>query len=376
MAVALLVAASVLPAGVTAVAAPLRPACGGQPAPHHARCFATYRPDVAPDASPGGLWPRDIVSAYALPTSKGSGQTVAIVDAYDNPKAESDLAAYRKKFGLPACTTGNHCFRKVNQRGVAKPLPPGDPDWAVETSLDLDSVSAACPKCKILLVEADSDDLGALGASVNMAVKLGSKIVSNSYGATEFNGVSAYGKRYYTHAKVAIVVSSGDESFGPANFPAAWQRSISVGGTTLRHSTSGWKETAWSGAGSGCSAYIAKPPWQVDKHCLMRTVADVCAVADPETGLAVYDTYGLGPDDGWIQVGGTSLAAPLIAGMIGLAGNATALGNAAFLYARKSQFRDVVGGSNGSCGRDYLCTAVRGYDAPTGLGTPHGVGGL
>ena len=225
-------------------------------------------------------------------------------------------------------------------------------------------------------MESDSDDLAALGSAVNTAVRLGAKIVSNSYGATEFNGISSYGRRYYTHRGVAIVASSGDEAFGPANFPAAWQWVTAVGGTSLVRSGGKWSETAWSGAGSGCSAYIAKPAWQKDTHCKMRTVADVSAVADPDTGLAVYDTYGLGPGNGWNLVGGTSLAAPLISGMIGLAGNAASLGDASFLYAHAGAFNDVVGGSNGSCGRDYLCTGLHGYDAPTGLGSPHGVGGL
>jgi len=357
-------------------------ACG--PVPQgYARCFALYRsgakaaalPNVAhAAASPAGFWPSDIKSAYTLPTTKGTGQTVAIVDAYDDPNAESDLATYRSQFGLPACTTKNGCFRKVNQRGAAKPLPEPDAGWAGEISLDLDAVSAACPKCKILLVEADSAEFNDLGTAVNRAVKLGAKIVSNSYGGTEFNGVSSAGKRYYTHKGVAIVASTGDQGFGPAQFPAAWQRTTAVGGTTLKKSGSTWKQTAWSGASSGCSAYIAKPPWQTDKHCADgRMVGDVSAVADPNTGLAVYNTYQAG---GWDVYGGTSLSAPLIAGAIALAGNAKALGNDAYVYAHKSSFTDVVGGSNGSCGGDYLCTAVKGYDGPTGLGTPKGVGGL
>ncbi len=362
-------------------------ACSRNVAPHHARCFAEYRtaptpagtgvgPAPKPTTTPSGLRPADIAAAYRLPTSKGAGQTIAVIDAYDNPNAESDLATYRKKFGLPACTTANHCFHKVNQRGAAKPLPKGDPDWAVETSLDLDAVSAACPKCDITLVESNSDDLTELGTAVNTGVRLGAKIVSNSYGATEFNGVSGYGKRYYTHRGVAIVASSGDSAFGPASFPAVWPRTTAIGGTTLTKKGTAWKETAWSGASSGCSAYIAKPSWQHDTHCRMRTVADVSAVADPDTGLSVYDTYGLGPQNGWQTVGGTSLAAPLIAGMIALAGNPAKLADAQYLYQHAGSFNDVVGGSNGSCGGDYLCTGLRGYDAPTGLGSPHGVGGL
>jgi subtilase family serine protease len=368
--------------GAAAGVAPARPACGSV-AVGHARCFALYRtghqamPGTTAHAArtPAGYWPSDITAAYKLPITQGAGRTVAIVDAYDDPKAESDLAVYRKQFGLPACTTKNGCFRKVNQRGAASPLPDADDGWAGEISLDVDAVSASCPKCKILLVEADSDDVNDLGKSVNMAIHLGAKIVSNSWGAEEWNGITSLGKRYFTHAGVAIVASTGDDGFGPAQFPASWQRTTAAGGTTLKKSGSTWKNTVWNGAGSGCSAYVPKPPWQKDKNCKMRVEGDVSAVADPDTGLAVYNTYGQGTV-GWDVYGGTSLAAPLIAGSIGLAGNSNVLGNDAYIYAHASKFTDVVGGSNGSCGGDYLCTGVKGYDGPSGLGTPNGIGGL
>ncbi len=157
---------------------------------------------------------------------------------------------------------------------------------------------------------------------MNTAVRLGADVVSNSYGGDEFNGIANLAANYYTHPGVAQVASSGDFGFGPAQFPASWTQMIAVGGTRLKSKNGIWHETAWWGAGSGCSAWIDKPAWQQDTHCPMRTVADVSAVADPDTGFAVYDTYGLGRDNGWIVVGGTSLSAPLIAGMIGLAGNA------------------------------------------------------
>jgi len=361
----------------------LHAACGKAPA-GRARCFALWRTGGARAAALGakgvglpkhGYGPADIASAYQLDTSLGAGQTVAIADAYDEPHIASDLSAYRAAWGLPPCTVASGCFRKVNQRGGLKPPQP-DPGWGVEIALDVEAVSAACPKCKILLVEANDASFVNLGKAVNTAVALGADVVSNSYGNDEFNGIVQLGKSYYTHPGVAVVASSGDFGFGPAQFPAVWRNVIGVGGTTLRHPASGWTERAWWGAGSGCSAWIPKPSWQHDGHCGMRTVADVSAVADPDTGFAVYDTYGLGHQGGWIEVGGTSLSSPLIAGMIGLAGNANRLGSARYIYAHRSGLHDVVGGSNGYCGHDYLCTGVKGYDGPTGLGSPRGVSAL
>jgi subtilase family serine protease len=328
-------------------------------------------------AAPGfGITPPDIRSAYALPATGGKGQTIAIVDAYDNPNVEKDLAAYRAAFKLPACTTANGCFKKVDQRG-GKAYPEGDPGWGVEISLDVQAVSAACSSCSILLVEADDPSFDNIGLAVNTAVRLGGKVVSNSYGGDEFGGMFAYGRQYYTHPGVPIVASSGDYGFTNASFPAVLKSTWAIGGTLLTGSVSkGFKETAWEYAGSACSAWIAKPAVQHDANCQMRTVADVSAAADGPEGFAVYDTYGLGPDNGWIGVSGTSLSAPLISGMIGLAGNASTVADPAYAYQHRGGLKDVVGGSNGYCGGDYLCTGVRGYDGPTGLGSPRGLGSL
>ena len=328
------------------------------------------------EAAPAdGYGPGDIAAAYRLDRSTGTGQTIGVVVAYDNPNAERDLAVYRRAWGLPPCTTANGCFRKVNQRGGSTP-PPGDPGWGLEIALDVQAVSAVCPRCKILLVEADTPSVDDIGKAVNRAVALGADAVSNSYGTAEFGSARELSRRYYTHPGVAQVVASGDFGFGPAQYPAVLPQAIAVGGTTLRRTSSGWAERAWSGSGSGCSAWFAKPVWQQDRRCSMRTTADLSAVGDPETGFAVYDTYGLGAANGWVVVGGTSLSAPLVAGMIGLAGNAPQLGSARWIYNHRSALRDVVGGSNGYCGGDYLCTARRGYDAPTGLGSPRGTGAL
>lgn len=327
---------------------------------------------VNPAATPSGYGPSDLHSAYALPTAGGSGATVAIVDAYDDPSAESNLATYRSTYGLTACTTANGCFRKVGQSGTGS-LPAANAGWAEEISLDLDMVSAICPQCHILLVEASSASMANLGQAVNTAVALGAKYVSNSYGGGESSADTSYDSSYFNHPGVAITVSSGDSSYG-VEYPAASRYVTAVGGTALRRATGttrGWSETAWTGAGSGCSRYDAKPSWQKDTGCSRRTVADVSAVADPSTGVAVYDTYG--GDPGWEVFGGTSVSSPIIAAVYALAGTPSSGSTpASFPYAHTGALFDVTSGSNGSCGGSYLCTAGPGYDGPTGLGTPNG----
>jgi subtilase family serine protease len=349
--------------------------CAATPAPGFAACNALVRTDSAArpfaPAAPSGLSPANLHAAYKLPTAGGAGLTVAIVDAYDDPKAESDLAVYRSTFGLPACTTANGCFRKVNQTGGTS-YPAGNTGWAEEISLDVDMVSAVCPQCHILLVEATTASIANLGTAVNTAVRLGAVAVSNSYGGAEYSGETS-ADTYYNHPGVAITVSSGDSGYG-VEYPAASRYVTSVGGTSLRtaSTTRGWSETAWSGAGSGCSRYEAKPTWQHDTGCARRTVADVSAVADPATGVAVYDTYGVG---GWLVFGGTSVASPVIAAVYALAGRPAAGSVPASLaYSHTGNLFDVTSGSNGSCGSSYLCTAKAGYDGPTGLGTPNGTG--
>ena len=379
--VALSVAAvtAAVPTSVATAAPTTRTACA-QAAPMHARCLAVVRTGVVAAAEaadlPAGFGPADLQSAYKLPIDRGAGQTIAIVDAYDDPTAEADLATYRATYGLPPCTSANGCFRKLNQDGKVGPYPPVDGGWAVETSLDLDMASASCPLCDILLVEGNSSLVSDLAASVDRAVKQGGDVVSNSYGLPEFNGMQTFAK-HYKHSGHVILASSGDFGFTAASFPAVAPGVVAVGGTSLvaADNARGWSESAWSGAGSGCSAYVKKPTYQTDDHCFMRTIADVSAVADPNTGVAVYDTtpnpFGIPP--GWLIVGGTSASSPFIAGVIGLAGNASTYG-AGYSYAHPSALFDAVGGSNGFCGGDYICTGTVGYDGPTGLGTPNGVG--
>ena len=352
------------------------PVCPGPARAADARCHARVVTDEkgspSVTSSPTGLAPADIQAAYALPADGGAGQVIAIVDAYDHPNAENDLNVYRAQFGLAPCTTANGCFRKVNQAGVQGNYPRSNQGWALEISLDLAMASASCPACGILLVEASSNSLANLGAAVNTAVALGATVVSNSYGGSEFAGELAYESTYLDHPGVAITASSGDNGYG-VSFPAASRFVTAVGGTRLVRDASarGFTERAWSGAGSGCSGYVAKPSWQTDASCVGRAVADVSAVADPSTGVAVYDSYGYKGQRGWFVVGGTSASAPIIAGVYALAGNASGLLYGAAPYASPASLFDVVGGSNGACGM-YLCTAVSGYDGPTGLGTPNG----
>ncbi len=327
----------------------------------------------APSQNPYGYSPSDLQSAYNLPsTTNGAGQTVAIVDAYDDPDAESDLLIYRNKFGLPVCSELNHCFKRLNQRGQKHPLPPPNSDWSIEISLDLDMVSAGCPNCNILLIEADKNSWRDVGESVNEAVKLGATIVSNSYGGM---GHGANPKDW-NHPGVMILASGGDSAYyghhdlQPAGYPTV----VAVGGTHLVQGGSGrgWTETVWSGTGSGCSKF-SKPSWQTDSGCKYRTANDVAAVGDPDTGVAVYDSY---QESGWMQIGGTSVGSPLNAAVFALAGNAAQLDAAQSFYQKKNRqyLYDVTSGGNGSCSPAYLCTGETGYDAPTGWGTPNGIG--
>lgn len=347
-------------------------------APGLARCHSLVLvdPSGSPFASgsPSGYKPADLWSAYSLPGLSGSGGTIAIVDAYDDPNAESDLAVYRNQFSLPPCTTANGCFRKVNQSGGSN-YPRGDQGWAEEISLDLDMASAICPGCSILLVEASSNSFNNLAAAVDYAATVtGVVAISNSYGGSEFSSETSY-QSHFNHPGIAITVSSGDGGYG-VEFPAASQYVTAVGGTSLKKAsnTRGWTETAWNGAGSGCSAYITKPSWQTDTGCSRRTVADVSAVADPNTGVAVYDTYRLHPG-GWLVFGGTSVSSPVIAGVYALAGNTGSINYGSYPYSHTASLFDVSSGSNGNCG-SYLCTAGTGFDGPTGLGTPNGKNGF
>ncbi|MDQ6826851.1 MAG: S8 family serine peptidase [Candidatus Eremiobacteraeota bacterium] len=353
----------------------------GEYALGYARCFALRRTDIASRIDAGltnamvigyGYGPAELQSAYLLPSStRGTGQTVAIVDAFDDPKAEIDLRVYRRNFGLPACTTANGCFKKLNQNGMQSHYPPSDDGWAMEISLDVDMVSAACPKCHIMLVEATDNYLNNLGKAVDTAARLRANAISNSYGGSEFNATNLD----YNHPGVIITASSGDSGYGPQQ-PASYGSVVAVGGTSLLLSPRA--ETVWNGAGSGCSELVPKPSWQNDaaRGCHKRSEADVAAVADPNTGVAAYDSFGTG--GGWNQFGGTSVSSPIIAAVYALAGNAATQTAAKQIWVDAGRHLfDVTSGSNdnGSCPRTlpYMCTGGRGYDGPTGWGTPKGV---
>ena len=339
--------------------------------------FAACLARVVTDASgkplatggPSGYNPADIRSAYGLGSASSGGKTVAIVDAYDDPTAEADLGVYRAQFGLSACTTANGCFKKVNQTGGSS-LPKVNAGWATEISLDLDMVSAACPDCHILLVEATSNSFANLGAAVNYAASVAGVVaISNSYGGSDSAQTSAY-----NHPGIAITASTGDGGYGVES-PASYDSVIAVGGTSLKKSGSTWSETAWSGAGSGCSTNNPKPSWQTSAtQCSGKANADVSAVADPQTGVSVYDSTRYQGRSGWQVYGGTSASSPIIASVYAMGNSANLAGYPAqYTWGHASGLHDVTSGSNGTCTPSVWCHAGTGWDGPTGLGTPNGV---
>jgi subtilase family serine protease len=328
-----------------------------------------------------GLGAPDLVDAYKVDTSNPAGVTVALVEAFGYANAESDLASYRRQFGLPACTRANGCLKIVNQRGQTSPLPGAPPprdDWTVETALDMDMVSAACPSCKILLVQADDDQGDGLLIGQATATQLGATIISDSWGGAEDPANPATdSEHFFDLPGVGIFVAAGDDGFddggqGP-DYPGTSQHVTAVGGTSLNQSggSRGWSETAWdisggNGAGgSACSLSIPKPAWQTDTVCRFKATADVSAVGDPATGPAIFNRS----NGGWLGIGGTSAAAPLVAGIYAQTGHAAE--SPSFAYAHASAYFDVTSGENGTCG-NILCQAGRGWDGPTGMGTPNG----
>jgi hypothetical protein len=330
-----------------------------------------------------GYTPCNLQDAYGLAklsAADGNGSTVAVVDPDDDPDAASDLNVYRSTYGLPPCTTAGKCFEKVNQDGVKGNYPAADAGFAQEISVDLDMVSAICPHCHILLVEANSNGFGDLGTAVNEAVTLGAKVVSDSWGTGEFNGETSWDGNA-DHPGVAITFSSGDGAYqGGVQYPSASPYVTSVGGTELTPASNsrGWTETAWvtpgspptQGSGSGCSAYEPKPAWHHDSGCADRSTADMSAVA---ANVLSYDTY---QASGWYYSFGTSVSSPVIAGAYGLADNPSGItipASAAY-SAPAADLHDITKGSTGTCTPAYLCKAGKGYDGPTGLGAPHGIG--
>jgi len=355
------------------------PVCGKETS-GHVRCLSYVISDDQGKAkamiTPSiGYGPINLLSAYNLGTGRAStNKIIAIVDAYDQPNIYSDLTTYSNQFGIPSlnqCTVSSNtssCFQKVDQRGGTN-YPVYDPGWGLEISLDVEVAHGICQNCNILLVEADSNSYADIMQAFDTAVAMGADVISNSYGSVEFSGETSLDSHFNLPGK-AITFSSGDGGYG-STYPAASPYVTAVGGTTLQ--TNPRRETVWNGAGSGCSIYEPKPSFQKDTGCgSKRTIADVSAVADPNTGAIIYDS----PLGGWFQVGGTSLSAPIIAGVYALGKGFSGHGNAV-PYTNVNygvNLFDITSGNNGACGGSYLCTGVSGYDGPTGLGAPIGTG--
>jgi subtilase family serine protease len=381
-ALALTVGTAASAASAQAASHNVRRACAVTHAAGVASCMALIRTDVKQKieslfqgkAPVGfGYGPSDLITAYNLPSSTAV-RNVAVVDAFNDPNAVSDLATYQSSWGEPACntSTGAGCLTVTNQNGASSPLPAnsGTSGWATEESLDVDMVSAICPTCHIFLVEANQPSIADLGTGVKSAVSvLNAVAVSNSYGGSESSSETTWDTKWFKHSGVAITASAGDSGYG-VSYPAASEWVTAVGGTTMP-SVNPRTETVWSGTGSGCSKFEAKPSFQHHKGCSHRIDNDVAAVADPNTGVAIYDTYDQG---GWLEVGGTSVSSPIIASVYALAGvpSAGSFPNS-FPYAHTGNLNDITLGSNGSCSKHpFLCTAKSGYDGPTGFGTPNG----
>jgi Putative Ig domain/Subtilase family len=370
----------------------------------HMTCMSIVRTAASPTApayaggaaapqTNGAYLPSDLRKAYRVATyaaHNGRGRTVAIVDAYADPHAASDLAKYRRTFHLPPCTTSSGCLHIYNGKGASKPLPRVGRHWAIEESLDLDMVSAVCPLCHIDLIEAWSNSNTNLGMAENTAARK-ARFVSNSWGGSEFPAENR-DNHFYNHPGHVIAFAAGDAGYG-SSYPASLQLVTSVGGTSLRHSANnrGWTESVWGtaantgkqGTASGCSRYEAKPSWQradIRKAgaCTRRTENDAAAVADPNTGVVIYIsvTSDVIPRAGFYVIGGTSAATPIVTAIYALAGNPVVnTYPAQYPYLKARNLFDVTTGANGLCGT-YLCRGESGFDGPTGLGTPNGIAGF
>jgi subtilase family serine protease len=316
----------------------------------------------------GAFTPTDVQKAYNLAGLHSGGRTVAIVDAYGYSGLEADLATYRSTYGLPACTKANGCLTVMDEHGGSN-YPPNDAGWDLEQALDVDSVSAACPDCKILVVQGLLTIQDLEIAENTAAAQPGVVAISNSY--TDGQGPN---NPAYDHPGIAITAATGDGGYNGGEFPASDTHVVAVGGTSVfpDGSSRGFHESAWSGAGSGCGTN-PQPKWQqkAKTTCSTHAQSDVSAAADPSNGgLNIYCGSFCG---GFEAVGGTSEASPIIAAVFALSGKTTKY-PAKFLYKKANQqyLYDTTTGSNGGCGVP-LCTARAGWDGPTGVGTPHGV---
>jgi hypothetical protein len=355
-----------------------RPLALGPRSAQPAAASAATAPAVSQPAAGTPAYLQQAYDLAYLSQTGGRGDTVAIVDAYDDPTAESDLGTFRSTSGLAACTTANGCFRKVNQSGAASPLPAGDRGWEEEISLDLDAVSALCPNCHILLVEATSTMSTDMATAMHTAASLGARQVSDSWSVSSSAPVGGS----YTLPGVDVVAATGDHGYpgaGIDNYPAAFAGVTAAGGTSLSAASNGqggrgFAESAWSlgndgwGGGSGCDLQLPKPLYQSDSGCTGRAYADVSADADPATGLKIYDSG----NGGWLLMGGTSLASPLIAAYYAITGLSATTPQ--WAYTSSALLNDPASGSSGSCAQNilYICNAGVGYDGPTGVGSISG----
>jgi subtilase family serine protease len=348
--------------------------------PYYAIHAAAGSSVSAPPSS--AFTPTQVRHAYGFDkvTNQGAGQTIGIVDAYDDPNAEADLGVFDSQFGLPACTSANGCFRKVYSG--AKPVE--NANWDVEISLDIEWAHAIAPKATILLVETPSNSLSSLLSGVQTAVKDGASAVSMSWTVGEFTGENSYDNDFVSSG-VTFLAAAGDNGTGVA-YPAASPDVVGVGGTSLHLSSGNYSsETAWSGSGGGISTIEREPSFQAqfsipDDAKGFRGVPDVSYDADPSTGVAIYDSVGISGYAGWFQVGGTSAGAPQWAALIAIVNSTRVAAKKANLpsantnlysiakTAMATDFHPVTSGTNGTCGT--ICDASAGYDYVTGLGTP------
>ncbi len=350
-------------------------------APSHDReAHPPFRVHGAASTSVIGYIPAQIRNAYGINSlaANGSGVTLAIVDAYDDPNIFNDLATFKSTFNITGCS-----LTKVNQNGGTR-YPRTNSGWALEISLDVEWACAVAPGANLLLVEASSNSFTNLIAAVDYAASH-AKVVSMSWGGSEFSSETGYDS-HFNVSGVAFFASSGDNGAGVI-YPSSSPYVIGVGGTTLPLDSSGnltGSETAWSGSGGGISAYESEPGYQSAFPILnsggKRGIPDVSYDADPNTGVAVYDTTSYNGQKGWFQVGWTSMGSPQWAGLAALADqgrsqslssnnlSSSAVYNAAASAVYAANYRDITSGTNGSCGTN--CTAASGYDLVTGLGSP------
>ena len=339
------------------------------PARGAAHCTALVRvdPQGSPwvGADPTGLSPATVKSVYrfAAGPPAGAGTTIAIVDAYDHPGVESDLAVFDARFGLPACTTFNGCFRKVDATGGSN-YPRKNADWALEIAMDVEWAHAIAPGARIVLVEANSDKFDDLVAAEDYA-RTHAQYVSNSWGGKEFAGEAA-SDFHFAQPGVSIFFSTGDSGL-PAQYPASSPNVIAVGGTTLHFNGAAFAgETGWAGGGGGCSLYEAATPAQAafgqyaQAGCAgKRATPDLSLVADPASGVSVFDSYKFQGSSGWLVVGGTSASTPIATAHAATTGQ---VATAATVYGPQLAFRDITDGNNGAA-----CLA--GFDLCSGRGS-------